>query len=79
MILKANSKVLVLRFNNYKKWNFIEEHTRILNSTKYVWILKAGKYIKEQKDYADRKVVECYSRTHRSNGKYNSNIVIMVR
>ena len=47
MILKANSKVLVLRFNNYKKWNFIEEHTRILNSTKYVWILKAGKYIKE--------------------------------
>ncbi len=45
MIIEAGHRILVLRFNNYKEWNFIEEHRKLLKKHNYVWILKAGKPI----------------------------------
>jgi hypothetical protein len=45
MRISAEKEVLVLRFNNYKKWNFIEEHRKILDEFGDVWILKGGRPI----------------------------------
>lgn len=35
--------MFLFRFNNYKDLDFIDEHTKILQSKGYVWILKMGR------------------------------------
>ncbi len=45
MKINKDAKILVLRFNNYKKYKFIDEHSKILESNKSVWLLKGGKAI----------------------------------
>lgn len=45
MIIHANEKLLVLRFSTYKKYDFIEEHRKIIDATGSVWILKIGRKV----------------------------------
>ena len=49
MQIKANQKMLLLRYSNYKKYNFIEEHVKTLAEKGTVWMLKIGKNIPENK------------------------------
>ena len=49
MQIKANEKMLLLRYSNYKKFNFIEEHQKTLAAEGTVWMLKIGKKIPETK------------------------------
>ena len=49
MQIKANQKMLLLRYSNYKKYNFIDEHRKILAEEGTVWMLKIGKNIPEYK------------------------------
>lgn len=48
MKIKAGEKLLVLRFNNYKDYDFIEEHKRIIGTDGIVWILKLGKPVPDK-------------------------------
>lgn len=43
MIIIPNTKILFFRFSNYKNYDFIQEHKKILKENGYVWMLKAGK------------------------------------
>ena len=36
-------KILLLRYNRYKRSNFIEAHQRIINEKGFAWMLKIGK------------------------------------
>ena len=52
MEFKNNQQFLFLRMSNFDKYDFIDEHTKIINEHGYVWILKTGrkidkKYLKE--------------------------------
>ena len=49
MKVEAGKAVLLIRYNNYKKTNFIEEHNKIACSKGYVWMLKAGRKLVESK------------------------------
>lgn len=48
MFMKANKKMMVLRVNQYKSYDVINEHNKILAEKGYVWILKMGKPIPEK-------------------------------
>lgn len=43
MEIASNTNMLLFRFSNYKKTNFIKEHLEVLNEEGCVWMLKAGK------------------------------------
>ncbi len=43
MKIKANTYMLLFRFSDYRKYNFIEEHKKILNIHDRVWMLKIGR------------------------------------
>ena len=43
MIIKNNTPMILFRYNNYKKKDFINEHKNVLNTNDYVWMLKLGK------------------------------------
>lgn len=43
MLIEKEKKMLLFRFNNYKKTSFILEHKNVLNENGYVWMLKIGK------------------------------------
>lgn len=49
MTIEANKAMLLIRYNNYKKTDFIEEHNKVIASNGYVWMLKTGKTIVEAK------------------------------
>lgn len=43
MKIKSNTNMLLFRFNNYKSYNFIDEHIDVIKNNSYVWMLKAGR------------------------------------
>ena len=43
MDIRANKKMLVLRYSPYKKYDFIHEHEKIIDKYGCVWLLKLGK------------------------------------
>ena len=43
MIIQSGKKMLLFRYSNYRKTNFISEHSNIIDSEGYTWMLKAGK------------------------------------
>lgn len=45
MNIEANKKMLVIRFNTFQNFDFIKEHTDLINMNGYVWIYKVGKMI----------------------------------
>ena len=47
MIIKTTDRVLLLRFTNYRHYDFINEHIAVIKSLGSVWMLKAGKEIPE--------------------------------
>lgn len=49
MVIEANKAVLLIRYNNYKKTDFILEHNKIVSDKGYVWMLKAGRKLVESK------------------------------
>lgn len=48
MIIQKNKKILVLRYNEYKNYDFIKEHMKILKNQGCVWMLKLGRQIPDQ-------------------------------
>lgn len=47
--IKSNTHLLLLRFNNYKKYSFLDEHLRYVKDDGSVWMLKIGRKIPEAK------------------------------
>lgn len=43
MVIKENTPMILFRYNNYKKRDFIKEHKNVLKNNNYVWLLKLGK------------------------------------
>lgn len=48
MFVEANNKMMVLRVNQYKDYDIIKEHNKIVALDGCVWILKMGKPIPEK-------------------------------
>lgn len=42
-MIKKETKMLLFRYSNYRKFNFINEHARIIQKFGYVWMMKLGK------------------------------------
>ena len=58
----------------------VDEFKLLATDTKIsVRDIKTGKYLKDKKQYGSRKIQEVYARTHRYQGDYEANIVLMVR
>ena len=49
MVVDAGKSALLLRYNNYKGTDFIEEHNKVVSVNGYVWMLKAGRKLVENK------------------------------
>ena len=49
MELKKGTSVLVIRFNNYGKYDFIKEHQRLIDANGYTWMFKVGRPIQGPK------------------------------
>ena len=49
MVIRAGDTILLIRYNNYKKMDFIEEHNKIAKENNYVWMLKAGRKLVKKK------------------------------
>jgi len=49
VVINEDTKMLLFRYNNYKKTDFIEEHKKILKKNGYVWMLKVGKKASKEK------------------------------
>ena len=45
MRIEASKKMLVVRYNTYNNYDFIQEHTKLIDKNGYVWIYKVGKEI----------------------------------
>lgn len=43
MLISPNTEMLLFRFNNYRKYSFINQHKEVLDKYGYVWMLKIGK------------------------------------
>lgn len=43
MIIEAGKEILVLRYNNYKNYGFIQEHIDVIAAETKTWMLKLGK------------------------------------
>ena len=48
MGIAKNQKMLLLRYNEYRKYDFIKEHSAILRQNGYVWLLKVGKSLPDK-------------------------------
>lgn len=58
----------------------VDEFKLLVTDTKIsVRDIHTGKYLKDKKEYGRRKVQSVYARTHRHQGDYEANIVLMVR
>ena len=42
-MIDKNTEMLLFRFGEFKHYDFIEEHTKIINEHGYVWVLKSGR------------------------------------
>lgn len=49
MVIKRETPILLIRYNRYKKYDFVKEHSRCLTSKHNAWMLKAGKRMPEKK------------------------------
>lgn len=49
MVIEAHKAAFLIRYNNYKKTDFIEEHNKVVDENGYVWMLKAGRKLVESK------------------------------
>lgn len=49
MIITQKKKMLLLRFSNYKHFDFVSEHKKVLSENGYVWMLKIGKRIPDKR------------------------------
>lgn len=49
MVVEAGKCALLIRYNNYKKTIFIEEHNIVVSANGYVWMLKAGRRLVDNK------------------------------
>ncbi len=45
MIIEKDKKIMLLRFSDYKYYDFIAEHLKIISETGHVWAIKVGKSI----------------------------------
>ena len=43
MIIPEKTQMLLLRYSNYGKNNFIEEHLKVIRESGFVWMMKIGK------------------------------------
>lgn len=43
MKVESNKKMLLFRYSNYRKTDFIEEHNSVIAQFGYTWMMKAGK------------------------------------
>lgn len=48
-LIEKNTPMLLFRFNNYSNCSFIKEHKKILESKKYVWMMKVGRLCKQSR------------------------------
>ena len=48
MFIGRNQKLLLLRYNEYRKYDFMKEHGEILKKNGCVWLLKVGKPLPEK-------------------------------
>lgn len=49
VVILKNTEMLLFRYSNYKKLRFIDEHTKIIHSAGYVWMMKMGKKTSAEK------------------------------
>lgn len=49
MVIQANTRMLLIRYCNYKKLSFIDEHRKVLSKEGFVWMMRLGKTINPQK------------------------------
>ena len=49
MVINEETKMMLFRYNNYQKTDFIEEHKKILKKNGHVWMLKVGKKASKEK------------------------------
>ena len=42
-MIEKLTKMLLFRYSNFKKYRFIDEHQKIIEASKYVWMMKLGK------------------------------------
>lgn len=49
MVVEAGKCILLIRYNNYKKTDFVEEHNKVVGTNGYVWMLKAGRRLVDNK------------------------------
>ena len=49
MIIEADKRLLLFRFSNYRRTDFLKEHSEIIDKFGYTWMLKAGKRSSNQK------------------------------
>ena len=43
MVIRAKTRMLLFRYNNYKKNSFIDVHKRVIKQAGFVWMMKIGK------------------------------------
>ena len=48
-MIEAKKKCLLLRFGNYREYDFINEHKEVIRKYGYVWMLKVGKCIPQSR------------------------------
>lgn len=48
MIIKKDSRFLFIKLLDYKEYNFVEEHQKVINKEGYVWVLKLGRKINKK-------------------------------
>lgn len=49
MVIRKADKILVLRFKNYKRFDFISEHEKVAEKEGRVWLFKLGANVPAQK------------------------------
>lgn len=49
MFIIKEKNMLLLRYSNYKSFNFLKEHEDVLKKNKCFWMMKVGKNIPEKK------------------------------
>lgn len=55
-MIEKLTKMLLFRYSNFKKYKFIDEHQRIIEMSKYVWMMKLGKKTSSTKI---REIIDC--------------------
>ena len=48
-MIKKDTEMLLFRYSTYRKYDFIEEHKKVLDINGHVWILKSGRKSNEKK------------------------------